>query len=126
MYLMSDDDTLSKSSYISRFYDLVNKAADKAGQEFRIAASLDPLLQDAGFVGIRHEVMKMPLGTWPVEKKQKEIGAYFMLCTEDGFEAVGMAFLTRVLGMPAEEVGDLIKATQKESRSRHIHCYNTQ
>ena len=126
MYLSSDDDTLPKSSSLFRFYALVNEAADKAGQEFRIAANLDPLLEDAGFVGIHHEAMKMPLGTWPVEKKQKQIGACLMLCTEDGFEAIGMAFLTRVLEMPIEEVDELIKAAKKESRSRQIHSYNMQ
>ena len=67
--------------------------------------------------------MKLPLGTWPAEKKQKEIGAYVMLLTEDGYEAYGMAFFTRVLEMPIEEVEELIKAAKKESRSRQIHSY---
>ena len=75
-----------------------------------------------GFVGIHHEAMS----TWPVEKKQKQIGAYLMLCIEDGFEAIGMAFLTRVLEMPIKEVGELIKAAKKESRSRQIHSCNMQ
>ena len=124
--LFSDDGTLSKSSSLSRFYVLLNEAASKIGQEFRIAANLDPLLQDAGFVGIHHKPIKMPLGTWPVEKKQKEIGAYFMLCTEDGFDAFGMAFFTRVLEMPLEEVEELVRVAKKESCSRHIHSYGVQ
>ena len=126
MGLFSDDGTLSKSSSISRFYALINEAADKLGQDFRHASKLDPFIQAAGFVGIHHEAMKLPLGTWPVEKKQKEIGAYFMLCTEDGFEAYGIGLLTKVQGLPLDEANELIKNATKESHSRHIHSYSVQ
>jgi len=126
MFLLSDDGTLSEDSSLFRFYALLNEASDKIGKEFRIAANLGPLLQAAGFVGTHHESMKLPLGTWPAEKKQKEIGAYLMLCTEDGFESFGMAFLTRVLEMPLTKVEELINIAKKESRSRQIHCYNMQ
>ena len=121
--LRSDDGTLAKSSSLLRYYALLNEAAAKIGQEFRIAENLVPFLQDAGFVGIHHQAVKLPLGTWPAEKKQKEIGAYVMLLTEDGFESYGMAFFTRVLEMPIKEVEELIKTAKKESRNRQIHSY---
>jgi hypothetical protein len=124
--LHCDDGTLSETSYISRYYSLLNEAANKSGQEFRIAAHLDSLLDTAGFAGVHHEVVKLPLGGWAAEKKQKEIGAYMMLCTEHGFEAFGMALLTRVLEMSVSEVEELIKGAKKEVHSRKIHVYNTQ
>ena len=123
MELFSDDNTLSKSSSLFRFYALVNEAADKIGQEFRIAAKLDPFLQDAGFAGIHHQAVKIPLGTWPAEKKQKEIGAYSLLCTEDGFDAIGTAFFTKVLEMPLDEAKELFRNAKKESRNRQVHSY---
>ena len=122
--LFSDDDSLPKSSAISKYYELVNEAASKTGQEFRIAANLNPLLEAAGFAGIHHEVVKLPLGPWAAEKKQKEIGAYLLLTTENGFEAFGLAALTRVNGMSVEDAEDLIGRTKKDSRSRHFHCYS--
>ena len=123
MAIFSDDGTLSKSSSLFRFYALLNEAGSKIGQEFRIAANLDPLLQDTGFVGIHHQAVKLPLGTWPAEKKQKEIGAYALLCAEDGYDSFGTAFFTKVLEMPLDEAKELFKNAKKESGNRQIHSY---
>ncbi|KAG0126685.1 S-adenosyl-L-methionine-dependent methyltransferase [Tuber indicum] len=125
-FLRSDDGSLSAESSLFKYYELVNEAADKMGQEFKIAASLDQFILDAGFDKVRHEEMKVPLGTWPADKKQKEIGAFLLLTTEHAFEAFGMALLTRALGMGIPEVQELITAAKRESRSRKIHPYTNQ
>lgn len=41
----------------------------------------DPLefLTDAGFVDLSDDVVKLPLGTWPVDKKMKELGHWMTL-----------------------------------------------
>jgi len=93
------------------------------GQEFKIAASLDKFILDTGFNKVNHEQMKLSLGTWPADKKQKEMGAFLLLTTENVFEAFGMALLTRTLGMKIPEVEELIKGAKKESRSKKIHSY---
>ncbi|KAG0634483.1 S-adenosyl-L-methionine-dependent methyltransferase, partial [Tuber brumale] len=124
--LRSDDGSLSAQSSLCKYYELINAAADKIGQEFKIAASLDDFILGAGFDKVRHEEMKVPLGIWPADKKQKEIGAFLMLTTETAFEAFGMALLTRTLGMEIPEVNELIAAAKRESRSRKIHPYTYQ
>ena len=69
--------------------------------------------------------MKISIGTWPADKKQKDIGAFMLLATEHGFESFGMAFFTRILGMEVPEAKELIAGTKKESRSENIHSYST-
>ncbi|RPA94716.1 S-adenosyl-L-methionine-dependent methyltransferase [Choiromyces venosus 120613-1] len=124
--LKSDDGTLPVKSNLFRFYELVNEAADKLGQEFKIAASLDRYILDAGFEKVNHEEMKLPLGTWPAEKKLKEMGAFLLLTTGNAFEAFGMALLTRTLGMSIPAVEELITSAKKESHSKKIHSYSHQ
>ncbi|PWW76808.1 S-adenosyl-L-methionine-dependent methyltransferase [Tuber magnatum] len=124
--LKSDDGTLSPESNLAKYYRLVNEAADKLGQEFKIASSLDRFILDAGFDKVHHEETKIPLGTWPAEKKQKEMGAFLLLTTENAFEAFGMALLTRSLGMGIPEVEELITAAKRESRSKKTHTYSSQ
>jgi len=70
--------------------------------------------------------MKISLGTWSADKKQKEMGAFLLLTTENAFEAFGMALLTRTLGMETQDTEELIRGAKKESRSRKIHSYFTQ
>lgn len=72
---------------------------------------------------MRRVMHKLPLGTWPADPKQKELGAFFLLVSESGFEALGMAFLTRLLGMDAEEVKTLVEGCKKEAKSRKVHAY---
>jgi len=124
--LQSDDGTLSDESNLAKYYRLVNQAADLLGQEFKIASSLDRFILDAGFDNVHHEEMKLPLGTWPAEKKQKEMGAFFLLTTENAYEAFGMAFFTRTLGMTIPEAQEVITAAKRESRSKKSHTYSTQ
>ncbi|PUU81838.1 hypothetical protein B9Z19DRAFT_1062329 [Tuber borchii] len=52
--LKCDDGTLPGEGNMLRYYDLVNEAADKLGQEFKIAASLDGFILDAGFDKLSH------------------------------------------------------------------------
>lgn len=85
-----------------------------------------PFIEDAGFENIDDRMLKLPLGTWPADKAQKELGAYFMLTTQSGFEAFGMALLTRQLGMSPEEVRVLVDGAKKDARNRSIHSYGKQ
>ncbi|PUU82489.1 S-adenosyl-L-methionine-dependent methyltransferase [Tuber borchii] len=119
--LKSDDGTLLPEGNLSKYYDLLNEAADKSGQGFNTATSLDSLILDAGFDKVNHEVVKLSLGTWPADKRQKDMGAYMLLLTESGFESYGMALLTRTLGMDVLEAGEFITGAKKESRSKKVH-----
>lgn len=82
-----------------------------------------PFFDEAGFDNIQERVLKLPLGTWPADKAQKEMGAYFLLTAQTGFEAFGMALLTRVLGMTIEEVSVVVEGAKKDARNRSIHSY---
>ena len=73
-----------------------------------------------------HEEIKVPLGTWPADKKQKDIGVYTLITTEHGFESFGMALFTKTLGMEAPEAVELIEGAKKESRGKKIHSYGLQ
>jgi len=87
---------------------------------------LDKIILDAGFDKVNHEEIKLPIGTWPADKKQKDIGAFALLAIEHAFEAFGMALFTRTLGMEASEAKELIEGADRESRSKKIHSYATQ
>lgn len=82
-----------------------------------------PFFEEAGFENIEDRVLKLPLGTWPADKAQKEMGAYFLLTAQTGFEAFGMAFLTRVLKMTPEEVGVVVEGAKRDAKNRSIHSY---
>ncbi|KAI5844349.1 S-adenosyl-L-methionine-dependent methyltransferase [Tricharina praecox] len=122
--LQADDDTYTPQSAIWRYYELVNQAAAKAGRSLQLMnPSIRDLVTTANFGSYKETEMKLPLGTWPSDRKLKEMGAWFALSTQSGFSAYGLALLTRVLNMPSEEVYALFGQCNVEVNSKKVHAY---
>lgn len=85
---------------------------------------MKPFLQEAGFTDIHHEKMKIPYGTWPADREQKEMGAYLLLTADSAFSAFAYGLLTRAEGMDIEEVEELVRLARTDSRSRNVHSYS--
>jgi len=122
----SDDGTYNKDTAMWKYYHLVNEAAEKTGRVLHIAHTLKDKVVAAGFTEVHHKMYKLPLGTWPKDKRQKELGRWFWMAAESGFEAFGLALLTRVLGMKTEEIQELIRESKEEVLTRKVHAYNWQ
>lgn len=90
------------------------------------SGEMQPFLEAAGFENIQDRMLKLPLGTWPAGKTQKELGAYFLLVSQSGFEAFGMALFTRVLKMSVEDARKVIDGAKKQATNRSIHSYARQ
>lgn len=147
MRLSSDDGTAHPGLDLSKYCELLNKAAavlgnsrqptflisegitspnTVSGQDFETITNLKPLIERAGFVNVRHEKMRLPLGTWPVDPKQKIIGAYVLITVESGFEACGLRLLTCVLDMDQASFAVLTERAKKNAYDRNIHGYSWQ
>ena len=123
--LLCDDDTFNPETSMWRYYELINEAAEKFGRPLTPKHPFRQIVAEAGFANLQEKVFKLPLGTWPADPKQKELGRWFQLVGESGFEAHGLALLTRVLGMEVAKVKALIDGCRAEMRSRKVHGYAT-
>lgn len=84
------------------------------------------MMTTAGFIDLSVKLEKQPIGTWPKDPFQKKLGAYSQLLSESGFEALGIAIFTRVLGMSEEECRRIIDDCVEEVRSGKVHSYIVQ
>jgi sugar phosphate isomerase/epimerase len=80
-------------------------------------------LSGIGFDGIECTPLKFATGTWPADPKQKELGRWMQLISKTGFEAYGLALMSRELGMKTSEINDLVDATKKDISNKKIHAY---
>jgi hypothetical protein len=117
------DDGTAVGSALERYYRLLDEAAKKAGGSIYMETPLKKLLPGAGFVNYDETILRLPLGPWPKDKKLKEIGKWFQLSAESGFEAYGLALFTRVLGMDLEEFQRLVADCKAEVRGKRVHSY---
>lgn len=94
----SDDGSL-RGTYLEKFSPLTLECGEKFGKTFAIAEDTEALMQKAGFVNVKYQTFKWPIGTWPKEQKLKQIGAYNRLAFEDGMEGWTMLLFTNYLGV---------------------------
>jgi hypothetical protein len=123
MDLFSDDGTYHDQTALWRYYSLLNESSRRAGRLITMDKHFHELLPAAGFDNIKVDPRKLPLGSWPANAKLKELGRWFGLVAESGFEAYGLALMTRAMGMKIDDVKSLIEDVKVEYRSRKVHGY---
>jgi len=80
-------------------------------------------MKAVGFVDVTSETRRLPLGTWPIDPVEKEIGRYNVLNFLEGMESYTLALFTRVLGMSAEQVRSLVDEAKKDVCNRKLRWY---
>lgn len=65
----------------------------------------------------------MPIGSWPKDKKLKELGWYQRENLYEAVESFSMGFLLRVMKWSLEEVQVLVAKARQEFRDPKVHLY---
>jgi len=121
LHTYSEDDSIPADNNVQKLYDVLGEACDKMGKTCSPGRLLEGWVKDAGFKNVHHEMRKLPLGTWPVDAKLKQIGALNMLQLLDGLEAFTVASFTHILGWTLEEVKAFLVEVRKDAKKRSVH-----
>ena len=82
------------------------------------------LLRSAGFETVEVHEEPTPIGTWPKDKRLKEIGAYFRhQFIAAAVEGYSLALFTRVGGWTVDETQVLLAHVRKEILSNKMHVF---
>ncbi|KAI1459850.1 S-adenosyl-L-methionine-dependent methyltransferase [Annulohypoxylon moriforme] len=126
--LVSDDGTVREGSAIDQWGKVFTEAGKKFGRSFSVVE--DGLqveaMEKAGFEIIQVEEMKTPLGQWPADENEKQIGLYNRLAIEQDVEGFLMYMWTMVMGWSKEEIQVYAAHLRRELRSPNIHAYYPQ
>lgn len=74
------------------------EACRKNGVEANIAPKIEGWLKELGFVNIQAKKVKSPIGPWPKDKEQKDIGSWNLLRLQTGLIGFYMRLGTSQLG----------------------------
>lgn len=97
-------------------------AARKIERDPAPGLGLEGWVRDAGFVNVKHEKFRFPLGQWPKDAHMKTIGQYNLAQVMAGLEAFSLRLFCHVLGWQKEEVLVLISKVRKELRDPNLHA----
>lgn len=95
---ISDDGSLAGTN-MEKWGPLALEGGVRFGKSFSIAEDSEELMKKAGFVNVKYQTFKWPIGTWPKNEKLKQIGAYNRIGWEDGMEGWAMFLFTNHLGV---------------------------
>ncbi|KAF4851974.1 Secondary metabolism regulator LAE1 [Colletotrichum siamense] len=119
-----DDGTLTEDTFIMKMDRMFIDSCGMIGRDPRPGPQLEGWLRDAGFINIRHKMIKVPIGTWAKDERLKDLGYMNLVQITDGLEAYNMRLFTGVLGWTQMEAQVLFAECRKEMKSNlyHGHC----
>lgn len=94
--MYSDDGSLPEDSHINEITMLTHAAAGKAGRPLDIYSMMRGEIEAAGFMNVRQQDYKMPIGTWPQLSTYKDAGRVCKEQWKKGIEGWCMYLFTKV------------------------------
>ena len=121
--LHCDDGSSPPDSPCGLWSQYMTEAAIKAGLDPTGDEKFEEQMKNQGFVNMRAEMLKWPIGPWPKGKKEKEIGRYTLENMLQGMQGVSLALLTRHLGWSRDEVEVFLVGVRKQILDPNSHVY---
>ncbi|KAG0647365.1 Velvet complex subunit LAE1 [Hyphodiscus hymeniophilus] len=126
--IKATDGSLPEDTALVKYHTLLIGAVNTIGRTHAPGPKLKGWVEAAGYENVHEEVSAVPLGTWPKDKRYKEIGLWNFVCLEEGLEGISLRLFTAVLGWKVEDVEVLIEQVRKELKElkkRGIHAQYT-
>lgn len=105
-----------QDSALFPFLDAVNTAMKESGRIRNGEHLRADMLRSAGFVNVKVQEKKIPMGSWPENKKDREVGKHFLVAQLCGIEALCIRPLTE-RGWDIEEIKRICSEVTDEVRS---------
>ena len=122
-FYFSDDGSLTQDHAISQWIRLLQHASlDLRKKDACPGPKLYNYMKDAGFVNMKQEVFRIPIGPWPANKDLKRIGEWNRLQLMEGMEAFSIYLLVKVLGWSMEEMQVMVAKVRQNIMDRKIHA----
>jgi len=122
-WLNSDDDTINNAPWCREWIQNVDIASTKVGKRLNVAHLHRQWMIDAGFMDVEQDVHKIPIGSWPKNKKLKEIGRIQRVQMIQAVPTFSIAYYTRVLGYSLEQAQVMVAGVTSEFLSKSLHLY---
>jgi SAM-dependent methyltransferase len=120
--MYSQDGTLAKDNPIVKMMEGLMEACAKIGRTLDPAPSMEAWVREAGFVNVKVETFKLPIGSWPRDPRLKEIGTLLGINFTEGVEAFTAALFADVLGWSKEEIAVLNAGVRNAVKKGDAHA----
>jgi len=123
MAMMPNEGQLPADSIWHLWFKIFTDAGEKTGRTFLVTDHWVEWLKQAGFDGVKEKSMRLPAGVWPLDKKQKEIGALNKMALEQGLDGFASYLCAKVLGWSQDEITIMLAKVRAAMNDRKAHNY---
>jgi hypothetical protein len=103
-YMPHAEDGSEVENALSDFYQRLAEAMSKANLDLNAITKTREELLSAGFINVREEVLRMPIGDWMQDPELKEIGRLFELVVKSAIPDIAMRAIEEGLHWSSREV----------------------
>ncbi|EWC47626.1 hypothetical protein DRE_03246 [Drechslerella stenobrocha 248] len=123
--LQSDDGTLPADCALNAWLRNISEGFERLGRTVVVGPNIEQWLRSTGFEEIKVEVFKLPVGLWPTDKTERDIGAFNLLNMIEYVEGASLQIYTKVLRKSLDETREAIADAQAEFKqsSKDFHMY---
>ncbi|KAF2875947.1 S-adenosyl-L-methionine-dependent methyltransferase [Massariosphaeria phaeospora] len=119
----------ASDDYAHRMYSrfsasIIAVGEEKTGMTFKTVERMRGEMEAAGFVDVVERKFLWPIGTWPKERRLKELGRWGERNWSEGIEGWVLALYTRVLGWSYTEVQSFVADFKAVIKDRKNHFYH--
>ena len=106
-----------------RWSEWMDYASKKQGRPMRIAKQVRKWMIAAGYVDVHLIVTKLPIGSWPKDKKLKAVGRKWGNLISDTLPAASYKTFNDTLGMSRDQIEVFLAEVRQSLTNRSIHAY---
>lgn len=123
MWFHSEAGQLPEGSCIAEWQRHLDDASQSFGKRLNVAGSMGTWMLDAGFQNVNDDILKVPIGSWPRDRRLKEQGQWLQAQMLDSIEPISLAYFTRILKWSEVRTQVFIAAVRKEFMNNSLHLF---
>lgn len=108
--VMADDETDDPNSYIKSLAAYTLDMSRAAGRDFQVSTGMKKMIEEAGFVDVHEQRLKLPLGPWSTDPKMKDVGRFYERFYKTGLQGWLLHICTRSMGVSLSHLSHCFQA----------------
>ena len=124
--IRAHSDVVTDANHIfHRWNDVFQEAGEKMGKTFKIGigSRMRDLMDETGFVRVTERKFRLPMSSWPLDPKLKQIGQFVQMFVDGGLEGFALYLLTQVMNWQYEDCQLFIAEMRKALRNKKLNPY---
>lgn len=95
----TDDGSDINETFVKQIASVSVPMGQASGRDFHVSLNMKNMIEQAGFVDVHEQTLKLPLGPWASDQKYKNVGRFYERFYKTGLQGWLLHICTRNMGV---------------------------